>query len=95
MSQIVEVLNEILNLLNQASMYLRNGQVIYAYRQVGYLRAAFDLSLDSDGSKLRSVNLIMTRLKKGEQIDAHDEIKSLIDKCEKIRKALILGEKNV
>ena len=94
MPQIVEVLNDVLNILQQAAMYLRNGQVLYSYRQMGYVRTAFRSPLDPDGSKTRTVNLVMTRLKKGEQIDAYDDIKSLIDQCSKMRHQIIMESEN-
>ena len=94
MAQIVEALNDILNTLHKALMYLQNGQVLYAYRQMGYLRTELNSPLDQSGTKARTVSLIMTRLKKGEQIDAYDDIKSLIDQFEKMRKLIISGENN-
>ena len=74
-------LNDAIAVLQRAASHLRNGQVIYAHRQMGYLYDIFATGIDCDGSKRRTVNLIMMHLRAGQQIDAHNEIKSLTDIC--------------
>ena len=75
MNSVVEKLKEAEKTLWRSEGCLRQGQVIYAYRHMGYLIPM----LTGDEDKTRACGRIVGRLRKGEQIDAHDEIKSLLD----------------
>ena len=86
MSQSIDNLTKAQNDLLKAEACLRQGQVIYAYRHMGYVIQMLSIEYkkethvkDSD-DKLRACGRIQGRLRKGEQLDAHNEIKSLLDK---------------
>jgi hypothetical protein len=76
MSERTQKLQQMHSSLWRAESYLRNGQVIYAYRQICNFRCL----LTEDADKVSVCNRIVGRLRNGEQLDAHDEIKSLLDR---------------
>jgi hypothetical protein len=76
MNDVVQKLQQMQQILWRAEGCLRQGSVIYANRHMGYLIPL----LASDEEKLKACARIKARLRKGEQLDAHDEMKSLLDK---------------
>ena len=79
--QCVQRLENAINILRRAANHLLNGQVIHSYRQMGHLTDIVNPEIDASGDKIRIISLIKMRLKQGDQLDAHDLIKSLIDRC--------------
>jgi len=61
----------------RAEGYLRLGQVIYSGRQMGHAQSLFT---ENDGDMSARCRRILSRLRKGEQMDAQDEMKSLLDR---------------
>jgi len=93
MEQIVNLIEELDNITKSViaiDILLRNGNVVSAYRQ-----AVQTIELIKDPEKRKIMGRALLRMRKGEQIDALNDIKSLQDllKNEK-RKILVSGLEN-
>lgn len=75
----IEQLTGMSRILIRSESYLRNGQVIYAYRHMAEM---WNFFTPADEEKARTVRFISNELIAGRQIDAHNNIKSLLDKVQ-------------
>jgi len=71
---IIEELDNIVKCIISVDILLRNGNVVSAYRQ-----ATQSIDLIQDPEKRKIMGRALLRMRKGEQIDALNDIKSLQD----------------